>query len=385
MSRWRSIRLVAMREILERGRSRGYLGSLVFTLILLGVGFAIPVLVFGQPQAIRIGIIGDPPPTFELTLRTAALNYERELEITRLPDREAADAALLDEAIDLAVDVPAELSSPGEIVVRDRATEPGRTIVTAAVISLRAGTAIVPPEVVALDPPAEADVTALLFANAGIILMFVGIFSYGTWVLSGVVEEKQSRVVEVVLSTVRARDLLMGKVLGIGVLALGQLLVIVSFGLAATQLTGRFVLPDATPQLILQFLAWFILGFALYSTALGFLGSLASRMEEATNATLPVTTIAMMSYFIGLLFVTDQPRSLVAQIMTFLPPSAVMVVPLRAALDAIAPWEIVLSAGLTIAAIFALFVVGGRVYSGAVLHTGGRIRLRDAWRAADRG
>ena len=102
-------------------------------------------------------------------------------------------------------------------------------------VALRAGpTASEVPEVSAL---AAADRTRtrrrFIFANAGIILMFIGIFSYGSWVLTGVVEEKQSRVVEVVLSTVRPRDLLMGKVLGIGLLALAQLVVLVAVGLAA--------------------------------------------------------------------------------------------------------------------------------------------------------
>jgi ABC-2 type transport system permease protein len=384
MRRWRSIRLVARREILERGRSRAYVASLLFTLTLLGVGFAIPMFVFGTPQPIRIGLIGEHPAMLRSTLEVAGATYDREVAVSTFPDRAAAEAALLDQRLDVAVDVPPDLTSPGEMVVRDRVDDQARTIVTAAVITLRAGTAMLPPAVTALDPQTETDTTALLFANAGIILMFLGIFSYGTWVLSGVVEEKQSRVVEVVLSSVRARDLLMGKVLGIGILALGQLVVIVGAGLLASQLTGRFALPETTPQTLVQFTVWFILGFVLYSTALGFLGSLASRMEEASNATLPVTTVAMISYFIGLLFVTDQPRSLVAQVMTFLPPSAVMVVPLRAALDAIEPWEIVVAGALTIAAIYALFVIGGRVYSGAVLQSGGRVRLRDAWRAADR-
>ena len=107
--------------------------------------------------------------------------------------------------------------------------------------------------------------------------MFIGIFSYGTWVLTGVVEEKQSRVVEVVLSTVRPRDLLMGKVLGIGLLALAQLVVLVAAGIAAAQISGRLTLPPTTVGAVVQLLVWFILGFAFYSTAMGFLGALASR------------------------------------------------------------------------------------------------------------
>ncbi len=222
----------------------------------------------------------------------------------------------------------------------------------------------------------------MIFANAGIILMFIGILSYGTWVLTGVVEEKQSRVVEVVLTTVRARDLLMGKVLGIGLLALVQLLILVAAAIAAAQLSGRLTLPATTPTAIVMLITWFILGFAFYSTAMGFLGSLASRVEEASNASLPVTMVVTLSYLISILLVTQEPDGIVATVMTFFPPSAPMVVPLRAALGAIPPWQIAVSIALMLVAIWALFVIGGRVYSGAVLQTGGRMKLRDAWRAS---
>ena len=105
-------------------------------------------------------------------------------------------------------------------------------------------------------------------------------------------------------------------------------------------------------------------------------------MEEASNATMPVTLVAMTSYFIALFAVVDDPSGTIATIATFLPPSAPFVVPLRAAFDAIPPWQVGVSAVITVAAIWALFVVGGRVYSGAALSVGGRMKLRDAWRSA---
>jgi ABC-2 type transport system permease protein len=201
-------------------------------------------------------------------------------------------------------------------------------------------------------------------------------------VLTGVVEEKQSRVVEVVLSTIRARDLLMGKVLGIGVLGLIQLAVFVIAGVVAAVLSDRFVLPATTLGAIAMLGLWFILGYAMYATAFGFLGALASRVEEASNASMPVTMVAVISYLVSLIVVTENPSGPIATVLTFFPPSAPMVVPLRAALDAIAPWEIGLAVIITLITIYALFVIGGRVYSGAVLQTGARMKLRDAWRAA---
>lgn len=384
MSRVRPVWLVARREILERGRSRGYLLSLVITILLLGAGFGLPVLLGGGPDALKLGLVGDGPPQLEPTIRAVATAFDEEavVEFTPFTDRAAAEAGLEAETIDAAVAVPADLSSPGEIIVQEELGDAPRAILTQAIVALRAGEAITPPSVTAVDPRSDEDQTAFIFANAGIILMFIGIFSYGYWVLGGVVEEKQSRVVEVVLSTVRARDLLMGKVLGIGILGLGQLIFLVAAGLVVSQVTGRLALPETTLGAIAALLVWFVLGYAIYSTALGFLGALASRMEEASNVTTPVTMVAMLSYFAAILLVTDQPDGILARVLTFVPPSAPMVVPLRAALGAIEPWEFVASIVVTVAAIYALFVVGGRVYSGAVLHVGARMRLRDAWRGS---
>jgi ABC-2 type transport system permease protein len=128
---------------------------------------------------------------------------------------------------------------------------------------------------------------------------------------------------------------------------------------------------------------WFILGYALYSTALGFLGALASRMEEASNASTPVTMVAMISYFVAIFSVISDPEGIVATIATFVPASAPFVVPLRAAFDAISPVEVAISIAITIVAIWVLFVIGARVYAGAVLQTAGRMKLRDAWRSAE--
>ena len=155
-------------------------------------------------------------------------------------------------------------------------------------------------------------------------------------------------------------------------------------GLVAGTTSGRFSLPPSTGASVAMLIVWFILGYAFYSTALGVLGALASRMEEASNASSPVSFIAMAGYFFSLLVALNDPAGTAARIATFVPPVAPMVVPLRAALGAIEPWEVVGSAIVMCVAIWILYVVGGRVCSGAVLQTGARMRLRDAWRASGR-
>jgi ABC-2 type transport system permease protein len=396
MPRWRSIWLVARREILERGRSRGFILSVAFTTIIVVGSFVVPALLFGEDKPTRIGVVEPTPVGLTTAIQTSARQFDRSVEIVPYPDAAAADKALTDGAVGVAVQVPADLSGPGDIRTKKEPDQATAQVISAAVIGLRVQgvlgesdvdqTALTsaqqPPAVSSLDPETADDQARFLVANIGAVLILVGIFSFGFTVLTGVVEEKQSRVVEVVLSTVRARDLLMGKVLGIGVLGVVQLIVFVVAALVAALATDRLTLPTTTPGAVALLGLWFVLGYLLYSTALGFLGALASRMEEASNASTPVTLVAMISYFVAIFAVIEDPSGTVATIATFLPPSAPFVVPLRAAFDAIPAWQIGLSALITIAGIWILFAIGARVYSGAVLQVGGRIKLRDAWRSA---
>jgi ABC-2 type transport system permease protein len=159
----------------------------------------------------------------------------------------------------------------------------------------------------------------------------------------------------------------------------------VATGITVARLTGRFELPTTTIPTALLMLGWFAIGYALYATLFATLGALTSRMEDAQNATMPIMIPAVGSYLIALLIVTNDPDGLIAHITTFVPFSAPIVVPLRAALAAIQPWEAMLSAVVTIAFTYGMFVLGGRVYAGAVLGSGGSMKLRDAWRLAGRG
>jgi len=396
MSRWRSIWLVAKREILERGRSRGFILSVFFTTVLVVGSFVVPALLFGEEEATRVGVVQPAPAGLASAVAATAAQFEREVVVTDYPDDSAADAALEAGDVDIVVDVAADLSAPGALRFAEETDQATAQMVSAAIIGLRVNellgaagvdpgdlaAASSPPAISALDPQTEDDQAKFFVANIGAVLILVGIFSFGFTVLTGVVEEKQSRVVEVVLSTVRARDLLMGKVLGIGILGIVQLAVFVVAALMAASFTDRLTLPSTTPETVALLGIWFVLGYALYSTALGFLGALASRMEEASNASTPVTMIAMVSYFVAIFAVIDDPSGIVAVVATYLPPSAPFVVPLRAAFDAIGPVEIVSSVVVTIIGTYVLFVIGARVYAGAVLQTAGRMKIRDAWRAA---
>jgi ABC-2 type transport system permease protein len=395
MSRGRAVWLVARREILERGRSRAFLASLGLTLALILAGTLVPAIVGGADRPARLGLVGSPPAGFAAAFQSAASATQLEVNAEAVPDLATGETGVRNGSLDALLVIPEDGSAP-TYIVKERENEllaqvAGGSLSAARVQELldEAGVdqvafaaAAAPPTVRELEPSDANRDASFIFANVGVILLFISIFTFGTWVLTGVVEEKQSRVVEVILSTVQARDLLIGKVLGIGLLGLVQLVIMVAAGLVAGTAAGRFTLPPTTAPTVLMLILWFTLGYAIYSTALGVLGALASRMEEASNASSPVSLVATGAYVFSLLVALDDPSGTAARIATLIPPVAPMVVPLRAALGAIDPWEIVLSAALTVATIWLLLVFGGRVYSGAVLSTGGRIKLRDAWRAS---
>jgi ABC-2 type transport system permease protein len=233
-----------------------------------------------------------------------------------------------------------------------------------------------------LHPPEhEPGDAAVLVAYAGSLLLFMSLAFYGQWVISGVVEEKNNRVVEVILSAVRPRDLLAGKVIGIGLLGFAQLALIA--GLAAGMLVaGVFDAPAGLGVDIALVIPWFVLGFALYAVAYAVAGALASSQQNAETAGQPVTYALLAVYFGGYVALASDPEGLLASLLTVFPLTAPLVLPARSALVGVPLWQHLLAAVLVLAAIYALVRFAGRVYALGLLHGGSGLGLRAAWRIA---
>ena len=213
------------------------------------------------------------------------------------------------------------------------------------------------------------------------VLLFMSIATYGAMVLSGVVEEKASRVVEVLLARMPARSLLAGKVTGIGLLGLAQIALTALVALVAVTMTDSADIPAVRGGVLAWVVVWFVLGYALYATVFGALGALASRPEDAQSAAGPVSVVLIAGYFVSFAAI-GSPDTAWAKVVSFFPATAPLAMPNRIAMGATTWWEPVLAVAITVAAIAALVQFGGRVYSGGILHTGPTLTLRDAWRGA---
>jgi ABC-2 type transport system permease protein len=172
-----------------------------------------------------------------------------------------------------------------------------------------------------------------------------------------------------------------GKIIGLGLLGLVQLLLIAVLGLAMASVAGALEVTSDVVVAAALAVAWFVVGFAFYASAFACAGALVPRQEELQSVLTPLTMLIFVSFFLSFAVLQD-PDGTLATVVSFLPPAAPMTMPPRIALGAATPVEIVAAFGLTLAAAAALVPIAGRIYSGAVLRTGAAVKLRDAWRAA---
>ena len=228
-------------------------------------------------------------------------------------------------------------------------------------------------------PPDRSQNAAIAFI--GVLLLYGQLFGYGLWVATGVIEEKASRVVEMLLSSIRPRQLLAGKIVGIGVLGLCQLTVIAGFAISLALLVGGLDVPGTAVWAALLDIGWFVLGFAFYASLFAAAGSLVTRMEELQNVIVPINLTILVSFFISV-GALQHPDSTIAVVASILPVSSALAMPVRIVLGAATGPQIALALVLLIGSSIVLVPVGARLYEGAVLRTGARVKLREAWRAS---
>jgi ABC-2 type transport system permease protein len=375
MSGRRAITLVARREILERLRSRAFLVSTLFLLLVVGASTAFTGF-FDRQTTYRVAVTAPAPRGLAAALARAAHPLDAKVDLRVVRSAAAGHRELADKRIDALIVLPSD-----RLVFRATVDPKLAAVADTAVRGVRNHLPPAPELRPAILRPGANETTdaEILVAMVGSMAMILSLSIYGQWVLVGVVEEKANRVVELVLATVQPRHLLAGKVIGIGLLGLGQL-ALVSGLAAALVAAGAYDAPAALGGSILLVVPWFALGFALYAVAFAAAGALASRQQDAQSAGQPVTITLVVSYLVSYMAVVANPSSTLSQVLTVLPPSAPIVLPARSALVGVPLWMHALAVLLTLVSIYALVRFAGRVYSQGLLHSGPRLDPRAAWR-----
>lgn len=388
----RAIGLVVRREFLAQVRTKAYRWSV----LLMSAAVVLASVVFGMvdddgPATADVAVVGPGTTALAEQLPVAARAAGLDVRVQTGRDSQGARAAVEAGMVDAALLRTGD--GPDEVLVRESLdpqlgaalTEVVRTEAltravgadSAAVLGALGESAFT---VRALDPPDPQQGERMRMAWVSLLLLLTTVLGFGVYVAIGVVEEKSTRVVELLLATIRPSQLLWGKVIGIGASALLQVLVIGAVALVAGRATGLITLTDTAVAVFAATLIWSVLGYLLFSLLYAAAGSLVSRQEEVQGVTAPLMLLAMLAYGLSIGAIGD-PGGTFARVAGWIPPFSAFVMPIRTAAGAATGWEI---AGAAVAMLLACALVSriaARVYTRSVLHTGSRL----SWRAALRG
>lgn len=380
--------LVAGREIKERTRGRAFLvGTLVIALIVVGA-VVVPATNRSKPT-FDVGLSGRTPARLAPFLVSGARAEGGRLELHRYSTEAAGRDAVKKKRIGVLIVDGRRLVWKAEPSARIAAVAYGalrqlHTVERAAGLGLSGAQVrdllAAPVPSTQLEKPDPDRKSRETIAMIGFVVLMIVLVWYGNAVAQGVAQEKGDRVMELLLCRVSSRDLLAGKVLGIGAVGLAQMAVAACAGLVASSVVDTIDVPSAVPAAIVSAVLWFALGYALWSVAFAAAGALVSRTEDLQTTVLPLTWTLTACAFAAPVS-AFAPTTWYAHALSLFPATAPFAMPARVAMAHVAPLEIAAAAVLTIAATYGLIRMAAAIYSDSLLRTGGPPTFRSAWRA----
>ena len=384
--------LIARREFVTRVRSRFFIvGTIVFVAALAGY-IVLQAYVLGRmTSTVKVGfdssaqVLAQPLQTagraekVNIKIQDVAniADGEADVRAGRLDVLVSGDPAAPDVAVKDTLDPTVEATL--NALVKQQALN--HALATAGVnpAAVDAQVAAASIHEVFLDPNAAIKTERRIVGIFVAVLLYVALVIYGQLVASGVVEEKSNRVIEILLATVRPRQLLIGKVLGIGAVGLLQLTLLAVVALITVSRTQVISVPDVGVVSVVAGLFWFIVGFLFYALIYAAAGSLVSRQVDIGSVTGPLSMLIVGTY-LAFFWVVANPDNPIGIGLSMLPPFAPILMPARIATGDAQLWQVVVATVLAIAAIAGLNALAARIYSNSVLRIGSRVPLAQAWR-----
>ena len=386
MMRDNTWQIVAGREVSTRIRDKGFLGGTAFMLLLVVVVFVVVQFVSGRASTYDVAVVDDTAAT--ATKGADAIvgaDSEDSVSVKEVDTVDDAEAAVKDEDVDAAL-LPTD--SGYELVAEDEAddklanaltTSVSRTVVQANaqkqnvdLDQLQAGSVL---DERSLDPDAGTSDVRSGIGFAFVLIFYVTALSFGMMISQSVVQEKESRVVEILAAAVPIRALLWGKIAGNTLLGLAQVLLVVAAGLIGLAATGRTELLSGVGPAAAWYVVFFVLGFVTLASLWSVAGSIASRQQDLQNTTLPGQAILFAPYLIAV-FAGGQ----VKVILSMLPVVSSMMIPSRMVEEDVPLWQIGVAIAATIAAAIVFVRIGTRLYERTLLRTGRSIGYREAFK-----
>jgi ABC-2 type transport system permease protein len=389
-----AVLMVAGRELNTRLRTKSFVISTVVSIVVLAGFLLLQGSTFTNTPHSKVGLSGQATALGQQIV-DAAKQQGNEVQIVDVAEPTTGEQQVRDGDLDALVTGPV---GSLQVTVKDQlATELRNTLnglmqqevltsqLAAADLNPKdvlATTAQAQVKVTQLEPRSDDQGQRLAIGLVVALLLYMALMIYGQMVAQGVIEEKSSRVVEILLATVRPWQLLGGKVLGLGLVGLIQFAAIALVGVVAGLATGALTLSGGAITGLLAGLLWYLLGFFFYATIFAAVGSLASRQEDAQGVLTPIILVIAVSFVFGINLLISNDSGTLTMVMAMLPPFAPILMPGLTALGLAPLWLQAAAILLSLGGIALVSWLGGRIYRNAVLRTGSRVRLRDALSAA---
>ncbi|GGM75033.1 ABC transporter permease [Longimycelium tulufanense] len=389
----RAVWLVSRRELNTRVRSKAFLFGTLALVLVIALYAGLMFFMGKSSNTSTIGFTGQATVVSE-PLKNSLQAMGKDVETQSVPDVRSGERLVSEGKLDaLVAGAPGALKvivedglgdslrSALDGVARQQALDAQLAEAGLDVNKVNREVAAAGVEVQTLKPVDPERGQRMMLAFAVVFLLFFSIQTVGQLVAQGVVEEKSSRVVEILLSTVRPWQLLLGKVLGVGLVGLIQLVVVGALGLVAASATGVLTIQGVAFGTLMSALGWYVLGFFLVATMLASAAALVSRQEDLSSVITPVVLTLVLAFVVGINLLTGNPQSPWVEWLSLIPPFSPIIMPGRAALGLAPAWQVAMAVVITIAALAAVLWLGSRIYRNAVLRTGARVKLRDALKA----
>lgn len=348
--------LVAERELSTRLRSKAYLIS---TGILLVIALA---------GVIWAGVASASPSSTPIAVTSATATTLQDVdgfELTEVADRAVAEDLVAAGEVDAAV-IDDGSSPTGTVIIADKEAPQSLLMLLSE-----------SPTVELLNPDAAGGGMRYILGIAfGLVFMMAAI-SFGSPIATSVVEEKQTRVIEILLSAIPARVLLAGKVIGNTLLAISQILLLVVVGTIGLMVSGQTAVLQGIGGPIAWFAVFFFFGFILLAAMFAAAGSLVSRQEDVGATMTPVMYLTMIPYFLVIFF---GDNSVVMTVLSYVPFSAPVAMPIRLFFNEAAWWEPLAALVIMLVACALVIMIGAKIYENSLLKMGARVKLREALR-----
>lgn len=386
----RAIGLVARREFLTQVAKKSFvISNVIILLAIVGGIVAYSLFSGGDDERATIGLVGDQSLAPALVATGDAVGTP--VDVVPATDEQAARDEVGNGDLDVAL-----IPGTGGSVTAVTESEIGsglRTVIDAAVVqqaqagALAAqgvdpaqlaeatGRAVV--TVDALDPPDPEKGQRVALSIAVVVLLYMQIMMFGMYVAMGVVEEKSSRVVELLLSTLRPLQLLWGKVIGIGAVGLVQLTAYGVVGVAAGLATGVLTVTGTAIGVLAGTLGWFVLGFAFFAVLYAAAGSMVSRQEDVNATASPLMVLIVIMFFSAFSSVSN-PDGTLSNVLSWIPPFSAILMPLRIAAGVASPVQVVVTVALMLAVTAALSVLAAKIYQRSILRIGKVVSWKEA-------